>query len=271
MVKDKIIFIDSDGTVMDSMTLKHKLCFGPALITTYGLEDFKDDILEKWNYINLYSKTRGINRFDGEYQILEYVNQKYMKIDFLADFKCWLDTTKQKSNDSLENYIKDNQKYNLQKVLDWSILTNRLIVNNQELVKPFANVRSCLYDLHKDFKIIIISSANKAAVMHEWEKFGLIDLVDEICTQEVGSKEQAIKNMLQKYNPKSAIMLGDALNDLNASKANKIFFYPIVFDEEDECWSEFNHKYALEFKMDNYKQYESKLIDNFLNKLLKEA
>ena len=45
----------------------------------------------------------------------------------------------------------------------------------------------------------------------------------------------------------------------------------IIFDEEDKCWSEFNHKYALEFKMDNYKQYESKLIDNFLNKLLKEA
>ena len=45
--------------------------------------ELKDDILEKWNYINLYSKTRGINRFDGEYQILEYVNQKYMKIDLI--------------------------------------------------------------------------------------------------------------------------------------------------------------------------------------------
>ena len=29
---DKIIFVDSDGTVMDSMTPKHLTSFGPAMI-----------------------------------------------------------------------------------------------------------------------------------------------------------------------------------------------------------------------------------------------
>lgn len=267
MVKNKIIFVDSDGTVMDSMTLKHNLCFGPALITIFDLEEYKEDILREWNDINLYRISRGINRFDGLYQVLVYVNNKYKKIDLLSSYKTWLDNTKSKSSKDLELYISTTGKKELQKVVDWNDETNRLITLHQNDVMPFNNVKDTFEQLHKDFTIIIISSANNNAVMHEWNKFDLLKYVDKVCTQEMGSKEHCIALMLDEYKPVDSIMLGDAKGDLEAARHNKILFYPLIPKQEDKCWLKFKNEYSIKFLTGEYKDIESKLIDEFLTSL----
>lgn len=269
MVKDKIIFVDSDGTVMDSMTLKHELCFGPALIETFNLKEYQEEILKKWNDINLYSLTRGINRFNGLGLILEYININFKKVDFLEDYKTWLNETKTKSNGSLLEYIKEGHK-NLQAVIDWSNLTNKKIILHQDKVKPFAKVKECMLELSKEFKIIIISSANNKAVIHEWEKFGLLPLCDEICTQEMGTKDDCIRKMINKIRPSDAIMLGDAVGDMEAAKQNNISFYPINPRYENESWSCFLNVYSKNFKEGTYKQKEKDVINKFVT-ILKEG
>ncbi len=268
MVKDKIIFIDSDGTVMDSMTLKHTSCFGPAIIETYNLEDYKEDILNRWNIINLYSLTRGINRFDGHYIILSYINSKYKDIPFLGEYKEWLDNTKAKSNQELAKYIETYPS--LKPILDWSILTNNLISKHQEEVKPFNNVENILKELHKNFIIVVISSANNKAVMNEWEKFDILKYTDEVCTQEMGTKETCIEDILNKIKPTSAIMLGDAVSDLYAAQTNSINFYPIIPLEENKSWQDFLTIYSEKFYHNQYNEIENKLIESFYKKLKKE-
>ena len=268
MVK-KIIFIDSDGTVMDSMTLKHERCFGPALIETYHLENYKVDILHKWDIINLYSLTRGINRFDGHYAILKYINEKYQKISFLENFKEWLDNTSAKANQNLADYIAAGHA-ELKPVLDWSILINKKIVEEQENVKPFEAVLKAMPNLAKKFKLVIISSANNKAVMHEWEKFDLLPLVSEVCTQEMGSKAECIKKTLAKEQGIEAIMLGDALGDLEAATKNGISFYPIVPRFEDKSWLDFLNNYSEKFYEGTYKQVEKELINKFIKVLEEE-
>ena len=62
---DYLICVDSDGCAMDTMDIKHFNCFGPCMVTEWGLEQWKDEILDRWNVINLFSMTRGINRFKG--------------------------------------------------------------------------------------------------------------------------------------------------------------------------------------------------------------
>ena len=62
---DYLVCVDSDGCVMDTMNCKHFHCFGPCMVTEWGLEEWKDEILDRWNVINLFSMTRGINRFKG--------------------------------------------------------------------------------------------------------------------------------------------------------------------------------------------------------------
>lgn len=269
MVKKKVIFIDSDGTVMDSMTFKHLNCFGPAIIEIFHFDNYAKPILEKWNSINLYSLTRGINRFDGIGMLLEYVNDNFIKIDILEDYKKWLNIAKTKSNKALEEYILNGHE-NLKPVLDWSNLTNQLINKYKDAVKPFTNASEAISLLAQHFKIIIISSANNKAVMHEWEKFKLLDYVDKVCTQEMGTKEDCIKQEMVELNYDDAIMLGDAVGDLEAAKHNNISFYPIMPKEEDQAWEDFVNVYSKMFYNSTYKQVEETVISSFINKLGKE-
>ena len=62
---DFLVCVDSDGCVMDTMNCKHFHCFGPCMVTEWCLEEWKEEILDRWNVINLFSMTRGINRFQG--------------------------------------------------------------------------------------------------------------------------------------------------------------------------------------------------------------
>ena len=62
---DYLVCVDSDGCVMDTMNCKRFNCFGTCMVAEWGLEAWKDEILERWNVINLFSMTRGINRFKG--------------------------------------------------------------------------------------------------------------------------------------------------------------------------------------------------------------
>lgn len=37
----------------------------PEFVKSYDLEEYKEEALEYWNKINLFTGTRGINRFKG--------------------------------------------------------------------------------------------------------------------------------------------------------------------------------------------------------------
>lgn len=269
MVRDKIIFIDSDGTVIDSMNFKHFNCFGPAMVDVFNLAEFKEPILKEWNRINLFSITRGINRFDGLFKILTYVNEHYKKIEILDAYKEWLDKTEKKSNPYLIDYIESTGKKELQIVIDWSNETNLRINKFKEEVKPFEAVSKALEALAKEFILVVISSANKEAIEHEWTKYGLAQFVDEICTQEMGTKSACIAKVLDKIKPSDALMIGDALGDLEAALDNDILFYPIVPKAENESWMNFISQYKDSFNKGNYRILQDKIITNFKNALEK--
>src|SRR5947208_1961484 len=61
--KEFFVGIDSDGCVFDSMEIKHKECFTPMFIKHFGLQAVSKYAREVWEFVNLYSKTRGANRF----------------------------------------------------------------------------------------------------------------------------------------------------------------------------------------------------------------
>src|SRR5881628_4151826 len=61
--KEFFIGIDSDGCVFDSMEIKHKECFAPMFIKHFHLQAVSKYAREVWDFVNLYSKTRGANRF----------------------------------------------------------------------------------------------------------------------------------------------------------------------------------------------------------------
>lgn len=252
-MREFLICVDSDGTAMDTMTIKHVRCFGPTIIEVFNLEDYKDKILERWNEINLYSNTRGINRFLGLKMLLEEINE-YFSIDDLKSYSEWCNITNNYSNKDLNDYYLENNSPCIKKVLEWSNLVNKRINElPKEDKKAFEGVKETLEYISQYADIAIVSSANKNAVKEEWERCHLIEYVSYFMSQEEGTKEECIKKLLAKgYDNNKAIMLGDSIEDLKASNLNNIHYYSIKPKKEIESWIEFKNSIFTSFIKGNY-------------------
>lgn len=264
--KDFLVCVDSDGCAMDTMDIKHKKCFGPCLVEEWGLEAHGGEILDRWNEINLYSATRGINRFKGLAVMLSEVNEKLTKIDGLEELLFWADNTAETSNASLEREIERTGSQCLKKALNWSLSLNKAIdALSDEQKKPFDGVKETLEKIHAFADVAIVSSANKSAVTEEWTKYGLIDSVDIMLTQEDGTKKHCIGEMKKKgYGEGKALMVGDAVGDHKAAEENGIYFYPILVKHEAESWRKLNEEVVALFRegrMDA--KYRENLIKKF--------
>ena len=229
--KNWLICVDSDGCAMDTMDVKHIRCFGPCMVKEWGLQAFEKAILARWNDLNLYTMTRGINRFKGLAIALAEIDEKYTKIDGVADLLSWVDTAKELSNDGLKREIAAKpQSVALQKALSWSIAVNENINALPEEDKlPFPLAKNALAYAHERADVAVVSSSNLDAVLEEWEKHGLLKHVDIVLAQNAGSKAFCIAELLKKgYAPENVLMCGDAPGDMQAAEKNGVYYYPIL-------------------------------------------
>ena len=260
------VCVDSDGCAMDTMNIKHIRCFGPCMVEEWGLEKWKDAILERWNAINLYSGTRGINRFKGLAMALAEIDARYTPIDGVGCLRAWAEEAPELSNDAVEKKIPDHPIF--AKALRWSRNVNRAIeALPREDVKPFAHVKEALAAAHRQADVVVVSSANPEAVRDEWQRFGLLDHVDLLCTQEMGSKAYCISRLKEKgYD--AILMCGDAPGDEQAARKNQVLYYPILVNRENESWQRFldevlerflNGKYAGAYQQERLKEFNANL------------
>ena len=269
--KDFLICVDSDGCAMDTMDIKHHRCFGPAMIAEWGLEDWREPILKRWCEINLYTLTRGINRFRGLVQALCEVDAGYTPIPGVYEFLEWVSEAKELSNRALEEKIKENESRGedatvYRKALSCSIATNRAIDElTDEEKQPFPGVRDALASLHEWADIAIVSSANLGAVLDEWEMCGLIEHTDTIASQNDGSKAYCIEALMQHgYAPSDVIMCGDAPGDLEAARKNRVLFFPILVGKEAESWAELATEGARRLRTGEFDgEYAEELVRRF--------
>lgn len=271
--REFLVCIDSDGCAIDSMNIKHINCFGPRMIDEWDLHRWEDEILKSWNYVNLFSLTRGINRFKGLLMALCEIDEKYVKIEDLHSFENWVNTTNELSNGSLGRAIDSNpDSICLKKALSWSNQVNASIKKlPEEEVVPFPMVKEALKFIQGKADVAIVSSANLGAIMDEWERHGLLPYVDLVLAQDAGTKAYCIQELLKKgYNIKNVIMCGDAPGDLDAAKSNQVFYYPIKVGLEGESWSEFIDIGFNKLLDGTYEgEYQSKKIDEFIKNLSK--
>ncbi len=268
--KDFIICIDSDGTAIDTMNIKHNECFGPCLINEFQLNEFNKngELIKKWGEINLFSLTRGVNRFKTQYYFLDYVNENIAKINGIEDLKNWTENSSELSNSALKAEIEKSNSEILRKTLAWSLAVNEAIEELPvEKKKSFSGVRKILEYVKEYADIAIVSSANHEALVTEWEEEKLMQYVDILMSQNDGSKKYCISKLLEKgYKKENLLMMGDAPADLDSAKANGVFFYPILVNKETESWEEFKNKGFKLFLDGNYSEYnaskEAEFYDN---------
>ena len=237
-----LVCVDSDGCVMDTMNCKHFRCFGPCMVDEWGLDPWREEILERWNEINLFSMTRGINRFKGLAMALGEINEKYTPIPGVAALQHWADTAPALSNDgaakAAEEATDPEAKLVLTKALSWSKAVNAAIGKLPEEVKiPYDGAKEGLAAAHSFADVAMVSSANRDAVEEEWGKFGLLEHTDIVLAQDVGSKAACIAAMLRfGYDPRKVLMVGDAPGDSDAAEKNGVYYYPILVGNEKESW-----------------------------------
>ena len=238
-IKRFAVCVDSDGCAMDTMNIKHIRCFGPCMVAEWGLEQWLDPILERWNVINLYSMTRGINRFKGLAMALEEIDRQYTPIEGVKLLCAWAQEAPELSNDAVARKAAEHPIF--EKALRWSQAVNRSIESlPPEEVKPFDHVKEALAAAHTQADVVVVSSANPEAVRKEWQRFGLLDHVDLICTQEMGSKAYCIRRLAEKgYAPEEILMCGDAPGDEAAAAENRVLYFPILVRHEEESWMQF--------------------------------
>ena len=268
--KSYLICVDSDGCAMDTMDIKHFNCFGPCMVDEWGLSPWRDEILTRWNEINLYTITRGINRFKGLAMALNEINERYKPIEGIGALVEWADSAPELSNGALEGVIAAGGDKIFTKALSWSKAVNESITALPEESKlPFPLVKEALEYAHCYADVAIVSSANLGAVLEEWQTHGLLDHVDVIMSQNDGSKAFCISELLKLgYDKKNALMCGDAPGDLSAAEKNGVYFYPILVRSEKASWEEFiseGMERLLDGSLDG--EYQEKKINEFYKNL----
>ena len=224
-----LVCVDSDGCAIDSMEIKHRTCFGPYLVSEWGLEGIESEVLDYWNEINLYSTTRGVNRFKG----LAIVAERF-GFEGWRDIKEWTQCTAALSN----GVLAQENAAALKKALRWSLHVNQAI-EELPIPQPFDGVREAIAKLAARTDLAVVSSANLSAIEKEWSEGKILEHVGVVMSQNDGSKSACIARLIEKggYDRARVLMIGDAPGDMQAAIENDIRFYPIMPGEETQSWN----------------------------------
>jgi phosphoglycolate phosphatase-like HAD superfamily hydrolase len=266
---DFLVGIDSDGCVFDSMEIKHKECFIPNFINHYGLQGVSKYAREAAEFVNLYSKSRGINRFPALVEQLNWLRRRMevrsrgVNVPHPKGLVEWIARESKLGNPALEKAVAETGDPDLKKALAWSLAVNESIAAMVRGVPPFPYVRQCLERFAARADMIVCSQTPCAALEAEWQEHDLARYVVAICGQEIASKKEAL-TAAKQYPPDHALMIGDAPGDYKAAVANECLFFPINPGAEEASWRRLYDEGIARFFDGSFAgAYQQQLLEEF--------
>ncbi len=268
---DFMVAIDSDGCAFDTMEIKHKECFIPNIIKYWELQAISKYAREAAEFVNLYSKWRGINRFPALLMTFDLlaerpeVQKRGVKMPEVPTLRDWAGTETKLGNPALEEAVKKTNDPILTKALAWSKSVNATVADIVHGVPPYPYVRESIEKLSEKADIIIVSATPYSALNREWEEHDLAKHVSVIAGQEQGKKAEHIQLANQGRYPSDRILvIGDAPGDMKAARANEALFFPVNPGREEGSWERFYNEAGDRFFSGTYAgDYEAKLIAEF--------
>jgi len=275
--KNFLIGIDSDGCVFDSMEIKHKECFCPAFINIFGLQPVAKYARETWDFVNLYSKNRGCNRFPAVICALDLlsarkeVKNRHATLPEMSGLREWIKRETRLSNLVLENEVETTGNPDLALALEWSFEVNAAVKKIVRNIPPFPFVVESLQRMQSAADILVVSQTPTEALEREWEEHGIHSFPRLIAGQELGTKTEHIALAAGgKYPKENILVIGDAPGDRDAARKNGVFYFPINPGAEEASWEKFSREALDRFLAGTYAGvYEDHLIAEF-EKILPE-
>jgi phosphoglycolate phosphatase-like HAD superfamily hydrolase len=275
--KKFFVGIDSDGCAFDSMGIKQRECFCPWMIGHFGLQPVAQAARECKDFADLFSNTRGANRHKTIKRILAellpshpMVKERNFKVPQFPHYFAWVDGPQSiLSDDGLKQAIGKASdpaaKRELELVLAWSQRVNWAIKEIVKQMPPFPYVRESLEKIGPLADVIVVSATPGEALIREWEEHDIAKYVNVIAGQEMGTKAQHLEYAAKgRYQDNHILMIGDALGDLKAARANNALFYPVNPGSEVKSWKRFHDEAFDRFIKGGYAgKYEEKLIAEF--------
>jgi phosphoglycolate phosphatase-like HAD superfamily hydrolase len=264
--------IDSDGCAFDTMEVKHKECFIPNIIKHWGLQPVSRLARETAEFVNLYSRWRGINRWPALVKVFDLLRERSEVVargfmppaaprlrEFIADGGV------AKSNDGLGAYMASHPDDELATAMAWTTAVNAAVAEMVRGVPPFPGVRESLRELADQADMIVVSATPVEALTREWEEHGLRRFVRAVAGQEMGGKSLHLELASGgKYAREHVLMIGDAPEDRKSAHAVRALFYPIDPGREEESWRRFHEEALIRFLRGTYAgAYEAALIAEF--------
>ena len=266
--------IDSDGCAFNSMEVKHNDCFSVNLIKHFGLPAVSRQVHQAWDFVNLYSQTRGCNRFKAILLVCDFlkempkVQRTGVSVPDFPYLREWAETETKLGNPTLKAVIENTtgaQREELSRVLEWSLAVNETISEIVHNLPPFPGVRETLQSLQGRADTIVVSATPNEALEREWAEHNIDQYVAVIAGQEMGSKTEHLTLTAKgQYPSHHILMIGDAPGDLKAARDVGALFFPVNPGYEEESWERlvdvgidkfFNNEYAG--------TYETELIEEF--------
>ena len=272
---ESLLCIDSDGCTFDTMDVKQKTCFHTLIILHWGLEPIETYVREAAEFVNLYSRWRGQNRFLGLITMFDFLRERREVIESgiemprLPALRKFIASGVPLGNPTLEKAVNETRDPELTFLLNWSKEVNRWVAEKVTDVPPFKWVRESLEKVKANSDAICTSQTPVEALVREWNQHGIAEYVSVIAGQELGTKGEHISLASRgKYDPENILMIGDALGDKKAARHNNALFYPINPAHEEESWERFckeaydkflNHDYAGEYEQACIAEFEALL------------
>ncbi|MDP6491063.1 MAG: HAD family hydrolase [Kiritimatiellia bacterium] len=268
---DFFVGVDSDGCVFDTMEIKQKQCFHGLIAKMWDLISIEPLLRETAEFVNLYSQSRGSNRFPALLKTMDLlrtrseVRASETVVPEMNGLRSWIAEESQLGMPALEAKVHSAGDADLAKVLDWSHAVNREVETTVKQVPPFKWVRECLHKMGALADIVVVSQTPTDALVREWKVNDMMDSTAFIAGQELGTKTEHIAMATRdRYPPSHILMIGDAPGDCHAAKANGAFFFPINPAHEEASWQLLYEEAFDTFITGAYGgDYERHLIERF--------
>ena len=237
------IGIDSDGCAFDTMEVKHKECFIPNIVRFYGMAAISKYAREAAEFVNLYSKWRGTNRFPALTMTMDLlaerpeVGRRSFRVPPVTGLRRWIERETRLGNPALKAAAEASGDPDLQLAYQWSEAVNRTISELVHNVPPFPLVRESIQSMIGRADVMVVSATPGEALTREWEEHDLAQYVALIAGQELGTKKDHLALVTTgRYDKQKVLMIGDAPGDREAALSNGVLFYPIDPGQEDVSW-----------------------------------
>jgi phosphoglycolate phosphatase-like HAD superfamily hydrolase len=253
------------------MEIKHKECFIPNIIKHWKLQPVSKYARAAAEFVNLYSKWRGVNRFPALTMVFDLLSEwpevveREAEIPAARPLREWIARETKLGNPTLADEVEKTSDPVLRQALDWSLAVNKSVADMVHGVPPFPHVRRSLEKVVDRADVIVCSATPCEALEREWQEHGLASFVRVIAGQEMGSKKEHLALALDgRYDRARVVMIGDAPGDREAAEANGVAFYPVNPGHEERSWRRFADEIADRFFDGTYESsLQSSLIADF--------